>query len=113
MTRKHREGSGGGDFLLYASVSHHLLRSSYCTEVIAHAELSVPDTEQMLVRARRQPFLAAFVFFLVFFWIGKNIKKLFVPVNTFYFIRIAIVCMTYLFSITTKLFFTVLSYFLR
>ena len=59
--------------MLYASVSHHLLRSSYCTEVIAYAELSVPDTEQMLVRARRQPFLAAFVFFLVFFWIGKNV----------------------------------------
>ena len=75
MTKKHREGSGGDEgSYLYVSVTHHLLRSPDGPEVITHAELSVPDTEQMLVRAGRQPFLAAFVFFLVFFWIGKNVN---------------------------------------
>jgi len=72
MTRKHREGSGGGDFLLYASVSHHLLRYSVGTEVITHAELRVSDVEQILVKAVRKPILVVIVFFFIFFWIGKN-----------------------------------------
>jgi hypothetical protein len=64
-----------------------LLCCSDGTEIITHTELSVPDKEQMLVRAGRQPFLVAIVFFLVFFWIGKNVKDSFVPVNTSNIIR--------------------------
>ena len=74
MTRKHREGSGEDKNCLYVSVAHHLLRCSDGTEIIAHTELSVPDTEQMLVKTGGQPFLVAFVFFRIFLWIGKNIN---------------------------------------
>ena len=80
------------------------------TEIITHTELRVSDAEQIVVKAVRKPIHVTFVFFLISLWIGKNVNESFVPVNAFYFIRIAIVCMKYLFSITTKLFFTVLSY---
>ena len=102
MTRRHREESGGDDgSYLYVSVTHHLRRSPDGPEVITHAELRVSDAEQIVVKAVRKPIHVTFVFFLISLWIGKNVNESFVPVNAFYFIRIAIVCMKYLFSITT------------